>query len=55
MKHYNLGSSEGLPGVAKFKDNLGAREIPYREIVLARSRYKFYTGMRRAFAAHAGA
>lgn len=54
MKHYNLGSSEGLPGVAKFKDNLGARDIPYREIALARSRYKFYTGVRRAIAAHAG-
>ncbi len=34
MKWYNLGSSEGLPGVARFKKDLGARDIPYRELDL---------------------
>lgn len=55
MLYYNLGSSEGLPGVAKFKDNLGAREIPYRDLAIARTPYKLYTSVRRALAAHAGA
>jgi len=36
MQWYNLGSSEGLPGVARFKKDLGAREVAYREIDLAR-------------------
>lgn len=36
MHWYNLGSSEGLPGVARFKKDLGARDVPYREIDLAR-------------------
>jgi CelD/BcsL family acetyltransferase involved in cellulose biosynthesis len=36
MQWYNLGSSEGLPGVARFKKDLGARDVPYREIDLAR-------------------
>ena len=55
MLYYNLGSSEGLPGVAKFKDNLGAREIAYRELKLARTPYKLYTSVRRVLAANAGA
>lgn len=54
MLYYNLGSSEGLPGVAKFKDNLGAREIAYRDVKIARAPYKLYTGVRRMLAAHAG-
>jgi CelD/BcsL family acetyltransferase involved in cellulose biosynthesis len=36
MRWYNLGSSEGLPGVARFKKDLGAREVSYQEIDLAR-------------------
>lgn len=55
MLYYNLGSSEGLPGVAKFKDNLGAREIPYADLKLARTPYKLYTSVRKVLAAHAGA
>lgn len=54
MLYYNLGSSEGLPGVAKFKDNLGAREIAYNEVKIARTPFKVYTSVRRVLAAHAG-
>jgi hypothetical protein len=55
MLWYNLGSSEGLPGVAKFKDNLGALEIAYREIRLERRPFKLYTSVRRALAPRARA
>jgi hypothetical protein len=55
MLYYNLGSSEGLPGVAKFKDNLGARDISYNDVTLARTPYRLYTSVRRALAARAGA
>ncbi|MFN2448952.1 MAG: GNAT family N-acetyltransferase [Candidatus Baltobacteraceae bacterium] len=54
MQYYNLGSSEGLPGVAKFKDNLGAREIAYHDLTLVRAPYKVYSSVRRALATHAG-
>jgi hypothetical protein len=50
MLWYNLGSSEGLPGVARFKDNLGALELAYPEIRLERAPFKFYVNMRRALA-----
>ena len=53
MLYYNLGSSEGLPGVAKFKDNLGAREISYRDVNLVRAPYKVYSSVRRILASHA--
>lgn len=55
MLYYNLGSSEGLPGVAKFKDHLGAREVPYRETVIARAPYRLYRSVRRVIAARASA
>jgi hypothetical protein len=32
IRWYNLGSSEGLPGVQAFKDRLGAKHIPYRTL-----------------------
>ena len=50
MAWYNLGSSEGLPGVAKFKDNLGALEIPYRELRFEGRPFKIYSGVRRVIA-----
>src|SRR5579884_1010154 len=50
MSWYNLGLSEGLPGVARFKDNLGALEIPYREVLLQRTPYKMYASVRRVLA-----
>jgi CelD/BcsL family acetyltransferase involved in cellulose biosynthesis len=49
MQWYNLGSSEGLPGVAHFKRDLGAREIEYREIHLETPPLKMIRKMRRAF------
>ncbi|HZZ66419.1 MAG TPA: GNAT family N-acetyltransferase [Candidatus Baltobacteraceae bacterium] len=55
MSWYNLGSSEGLPGVAKFKDNLGALEIPYEEIRLERPPFKLFLNVRRALSRRAQA
>lgn len=49
MLWYNLGSSEGLPGVAKFKDNLGALEVPYEELSLESPSFTLYQTLRRAF------
>jgi CelD/BcsL family acetyltransferase involved in cellulose biosynthesis len=42
MSWYNLGSSEGLPGVAHFKRDLGAQAIPYSDVSLARTPYKLW-------------
>jgi hypothetical protein len=50
MLWYNLGSSEGLPGVARFKHDLGARDIPYGEVRTAGLRYTIYSNVRRALA-----
>lgn len=47
MLCYNLGSSEGLPGVARFKQEMGARNIAYREVRLTGARFKLYTNVRR--------
>lgn len=55
MSWYNLGSSEGLPGVARFKRDLGAAAIPYLDVSLARTPYKLYKNVRRAIAARASA
>lgn len=55
MSWYNLGSSEGLPGVARFKRDLGARAVPYLEFSLARTPYKLYRNVRRAINARASA
>jgi hypothetical protein len=55
MSWYNLGSSEGLPGVARFKRDLGADGLPYAEIKLARTPYKLYRHVRRVIAARAPA
>ncbi len=55
MHWYNLGSSEGLPGVARFKDHLGAHEFEYFELGGARTPYRLYSNVRRAFASRAGA
>lgn len=50
MHWYNLGSSEGLPGVARFKKDLGTTDITYYEYQIARSRFKLYTNVRRTIA-----
>lgn len=50
MKWYNLGSSEGLPGVARFKKEIGAESLGYAELRLERTRFKLYTTVRRSVA-----
>jgi CelD/BcsL family acetyltransferase involved in cellulose biosynthesis len=55
MSWYNLGSSEGLPGVARFKKDLGAQAIGYSEFTLARTPYKLYRNVRRALTTRATA
>lgn len=51
MSWYNLGSSEGLPGVARFKRDLGATDISYGELQMKRLPYEMYARMRRAITA----
>jgi hypothetical protein len=46
MRWYNLGASEGLPGVERFKRGLGARMLDYREIHRERTAYSVYTRLR---------
>jgi lipid II:glycine glycyltransferase (peptidoglycan interpeptide bridge formation enzyme) len=55
MSWYNLGSSEGLPGVARFKSDLGAQTLRYRDVCVARRTFKLYTTVRRAISARAAA
>lgn len=55
MLWYNLGSSEGLPGVAKFKENLGATDVKYHDLRLTRTPYRLYANVRRALTARASA
>lgn len=43
---YNLGSSEGLPGVERFKRGLGAAELPYLELHHERGAYRLYSRVR---------
>lgn len=53
MLWYNLGSSEGLPGVARFKRELGAVTVPYPEINLSKAPFRVYSSLRRAMATRA--
>jgi len=46
MRWYNMGASEGLPGVKKFKDGLGARTIGYDRLTLEKKLFKFYRRLR---------
>jgi hypothetical protein len=46
MRWYNLGSSEGLPSVARFKKDLGARDIAYNEIRSTRIPLRVARGLR---------
>lgn len=50
MQWYNLGSSEGLPGVARFKRDLGARDVPYRELYVDSQPVRAIRSIRRALA-----
>lgn len=47
MRWYNLGSSEGLPGVARFKRDLGASDVSYAEYRFSRAAFSTYTALRR--------
>jgi CelD/BcsL family acetyltransferase involved in cellulose biosynthesis len=48
VRWYNLGASEGLEGVARFKHDLGAKTIPYAELSLRRPAFAFYERVRHA-------
>lgn len=48
VRWYNLGASEGLEGVARFKHDLGATAIPYGEITLRRPAFAIYERVRHA-------
>lgn len=50
MQWYNLGSSEGLPGVARFKRDLGAQDVRYYEYAFARAPLNVYRTVRRTLA-----
>lgn len=48
MSWYNLGSSEGLPGVARFKHDLGAKDLAYAEFQTSSLPYTLYAQARHA-------
>jgi CelD/BcsL family acetyltransferase involved in cellulose biosynthesis len=43
---YNLGASEGLPGVERFKRGLGAKTVPYAQLHYQSLRFNAYTRLR---------
>lgn len=45
---YNLGASEGLEGVARFKHDLGATSVPYSALSLRRPVFAMYERVRHA-------
>lgn len=51
MQWYNLGSSEGLPGVARFKRDLGATDVSYAELHFASMPLTVFRQVRQAFSA----
>jgi hypothetical protein len=46
VRWYNLGSSEGLPGVQRFKEGVGAITLPYRTWRRDSSVYRLYRRLR---------
>jgi hypothetical protein len=46
VRWYNLGESEGLPGVARFKQGLGATTIAYSTWRRERPSYALYSALR---------
>ncbi len=48
VRWYNLGASQGLEGVARFKEDLGATSIPYVELSLRRPAFHVYETVRSA-------
>lgn len=55
VRWYNLGSSEGLPGVERFKRDLGARTVIYTELSHERRAYKMYARLRASLRPRAAA
>ena len=43
LRWYNLGASEGLPGVKRFKEGLGAEAVPYRTFTYIGTIHKWYS------------
>lgn len=56
VRWYNLGTSGGLPGVARFKDGLGAQRFPYATVVAEKPAFRLYSRIRANLrrAAHKG-
>ncbi|MEO9171012.1 MAG: GNAT family N-acetyltransferase [Candidatus Baltobacteraceae bacterium] len=48
VRWYNLGASEGLSGVERFKADLGATSVPYTAYTLRSPRFHIYERIRRA-------
>lgn len=46
VRWYNLGESEGLPGVARFKQGLGATTVPYATWRRERASYRLFCSVR---------
>jgi len=53
VRWYNLGASEGLSGVARFKADLGAEPVVYAEYLSRRAAFAVYQRMRGVFAGSA--
>lgn len=53
VRWYNLGSSEGLPGVERFKSHLGAQSVSYPALIVSGIPYKIYSNVRRLLPAGA--
>lgn len=48
MRWYNLGASEGLPGVERFKRGLGATNVAYHELHRDRFAFALYSRLRQS-------
>jgi CelD/BcsL family acetyltransferase involved in cellulose biosynthesis len=55
VRWYNLGASEGLPGVERFKRGLGAIALQYKTLRYERTSYALYSWVRSPFAEKRGA
>jgi CelD/BcsL family acetyltransferase involved in cellulose biosynthesis len=49
LRWYNLGASDGLEGVERFKHDLGASDVDYAERRLCSAPFRLYERARRAF------
>lgn len=49
VRWYNLGASEGLPGVERFKRGLGAQTITYAQMRRQRGAFAVYSRLRTSF------